>query len=229
MNIDKPQISLKNISKKYGNHKILENINLDIYEGNFICIFGKSGGGKTTLLNIIGTLEEYDEGELICFSEHNPIRNGKESELLRRYKIAYLFQNFALVDNMTVQENLNLAVKYSRSTDKKSIIKKALKDMGIEDKLKSKIFELSGGEQQRVALARNMVKPYEIMLADEPTGSLDSENKKIVIDTLVKLNKLGKTIIVVSQDKEFEKIAHKNFIIENGKLKQLEFAVEKNI
>lgn len=227
MNIDKPQISLKNISKKYGNHKILENINLDIYEGDFICIFGKSGGGKTTLLNIIGTLEKYDEGELICFSEHNPIRNRKESELLRRYKIAYLFQNFALVDNMTVEENLNLAVKYSRSTDKKSIIKKALMDMGIEDKFKSKIFELSGGEQQRVALARNMVKPYEIMLADEPTGSLDSENKKIVIDTLVKLNKLGKTIIVVSHDKEFEKIAHKNFIIENGKLKQLEFAVEK--
>ena len=215
MNIDKPQISLKNISKKYGNHKILENINLDIYEGDFICIFGKSGGGKTTLLNIIGTLEEYDEGELICFSEHNPIRNRKESELLRRYKIAYLFQN------------LNLAVKYSRSTDKKSIIQKALMDMGIEDKIKSKIYELSGGEQQRVALARNMVKPYEIMLADEPTGSLDSENKKIVIDTLVKLNKLGKTIIVVSHDKEFEKIAHKNFIIENGKLKQLEFAVEK--
>lgn len=229
MNIDKPQISLKNISKKYGNHKILENINLDIYQGDFICIFGKSGGGKTTLLNIIGTLEEYDEGELICFSKYNPIRNGKESELLRRYKIAYLFQNFALVDNMTVKENLNLAVKYSRSTDKKSIIKKALMDMGIEDKLKSKIFELSGGEQQRVALARNMVKPYEIMLADEPTGSLDSENKKIVIDTLVKLNKLGKTIIVVSHDKEFEKIVHKNFIIENGKLKQLEFAVEKNI
>lgn len=227
MNIDKPQISLKNISKKYGNHKILENINLDIYQGDFICIFGKSGGGKTTLLNIIGTLEEYDEGELICFSKHNPIRNGKESELLRRYKIAYLFQNFALVDNMTVQENLNLAVKYSRSTDKKSIIKKALMNMGIEDKLKSKIFELSGGEQQRVALARNMVKPYEIMLADEPTGSLDSENKKIVIDTLVKLNKLGKTIIVVSHDKEFEKIAHENYIIENGKLKQLEFAVEK--
>lgn len=224
MNIDKPQISLKNISKKYGNHKILENINLDIYEGDFICIFGKSGGGKTTLLNIIGTLEEYDEGELICFSKHNPFRNEKESELLRRYKIAYLFQNFALVDNMTVQENLNLAVKYSRSTDKKSIIKKALMDMGIEDKFKSKIFELSGGEQQRVALARNMVKPYEIMLADEPTGSLDSENKKIVIDTLVKLNKMGKTIIVVSHDKEFEKIAHKNFIIENGKLKQLEFA-----
>ena len=227
MNIDKPQISLKNISKKYGNHKVLENINREIYEGDFMCIFGKSGGGKTTLLNIIGTLEEYDEGELICFSEHNPIRNRKESELLRRYKIAYLFQNFALVDNMTVQENLNLAVKYSRSTDKKSIIKKALMNMGIEDKLKSKIFELSGGEQQRVALARNMVKPYEIMLADEPTGSLDSENKKIVIDTLVKLNKLGKTISVVSHDKEFEKIAHKNYIIENGTLKQLEFAVEK--
>lgn len=221
-------IEIKNLTKKFNTNGeellVLDNAEMNINDGDNIIISGENGAGKTTLLNIIGTLEEYDEGELICFSKHNPFRNEKESELLRRYKIAYLFQNFALVDNMTVQENLNLAVKYSRSTDKKSLIKKALMDMGIEDKLKSKIFELSGGEQQRVALARNMVKPYEIMLADEPTGSLDGENKKIVIDTLVKLNKLGKTIIVVSHDKEFEKIAHKNFIIENGKLKQLEFA-----
>ena len=93
--------------------------------------------------------------------------------------------------------------------------------MGISDKLKSKVYELSGGEQQRVALARNMIKPFEIMLADEPTGSLDYENKKIVIDTLIRLNDEGKTIVVVSHDKDFEKVAHKNYIIENSAIREV--------
>ena len=88
-------------------------------------------------------------------------------------------------------------------------------------KLKVKVYELSGGEQQRVAFARNMVKPFEIMLADEPTGSLDSENKNIVIDTLVKLNNEGKTIVVVSHDKDFERVAHKSYIIENSKIREV--------
>ena len=117
----KLQISLKNVSKKYGSHIILENINLDIYEGDFICLFGKSGGGKTTLLNIMGTLDNYDTGKLICFSKEDPIKNQKTSELLRRLKIAYLFQNFALVEKMTVEENMMLAVKYNKERDKKNL------------------------------------------------------------------------------------------------------------
>ncbi|WP_044565078.1 ATP-binding cassette domain-containing protein [Anaerococcus provencensis] len=216
----KLQISLKNVSKKYGSHIILENINLDIYEGDFICIFGKSGGGKTTLLNIMGTLDNYDTGKLICFSKEDPIKNQKTSELLRRLKIAYLFQNFALVEKMTVEENMMLAVKYNKERDKKKLIENSLSRMGILDKLNSKVYELSGGEQQRVALARNMVKPFDIMLADEPTGSLDNENKKIVINTLIEINNKGKTIVVVSHDKDFEKIAHQSYIIDKGKLRE---------
>lgn len=92
--------------------------------------------------------------------------------------------------------------------------------MGILDKMNSKVYELSGGEQQRVALARNMVKPFDIMLADEPTGSLDNENKKIVINTLIEINNKGKTIVVVSHDKDFEKIAHQSYIIDKGKLRE---------
>ena len=215
------QISLKNISKSYGNHLILKNIDLDIYEGDFICIFGKSGEGKSTLLNIIGTLENYDSGNLIICSKKNPIRSVKDSDLLRREKIAYLFQNFALVETMTVEENMKLAIKYSKVKDKAGCIISALRAMGVSDKLKSKVFELSGGEQQRVAMARNMVKPFDILLADEPTGSLDDENKMIVIDSLIRLNNEGKTIVVVSHDKDFKQIANKSYLIENTGIKKL--------
>lgn len=219
------QISLKNISKSYGNHLILKNIDLDIYEGDFICIFGKSGEGKSTLLNIIGTLENYDSGNLIICSKKNPIRSVKDSDLLRREKIAYLFQNFALVETMTVEENMMLAIKYSKVKDKARFITSALRAMGVSDKLKSKVFELSGGEQQRVAMARNMVKPFDILLADEPTGSLDYENKMIVINSLIRLNNEGKTIVVVSHDKDFEQIAKKSYLIENAGIKGIKSIV----
>ena len=219
------QISLKNISKSYGNHLILKNIDLDIYEGDFICIFGKSGEGKSTLLNIIGTLENYDSGNLIICSKKNPIRSVKDIDLLRREKIAYLFQNFALVETMTVEENMMLAIKYSKVKDKARCITSALRAMGVSDKLKSKVFELSGGEQQRVAMARNMVKPFDILLADEPTGSLDYENKMIVINSLIRLNNEGKTIVVVSHDKDFEQIAKKSYLIENAGIKGIKSIV----
>ena len=142
------QITLRNVSKKYGEHSILENISLDIYKGDFVCIFGKSGGGKTTLLNIIGTLENYDSGSVTCFSNRDPIKDPKVGELLRREKIAYLFQNFALVEKMTVEENMMLAAKYNQEKNKKNLIEAALNKMGISDKLKSKVYELSGGNSK---------------------------------------------------------------------------------
>ena len=215
------QISLKNVNKSFGAHHVLNDVNIDINKGDFICIFGKSGGGKTTLLNILGTLETYDNGEMRSFEKLDPIKKKKECELLRRNNIAYLFQNFALVEKMTVEDNMKLAVKYNKAKNKKEFIQTALDKMGVGDKLKPKVYELSGGEQQRVAIARNMVKPFDIMLADEPTGSLDDENKSIVIDTLLALNKEGKTIVVVSHDKDFKKIASKSYLISEGKLEVL--------
>ena len=214
------QISLKNVNKSFGAHHVLNDVNIDINKGDFICIFGKSGGGKTTLLNILGTLETYDNGEMRSFEKLDPIKK-KECELLRRNNIAYLFQNFALVEKMTVEDNMKLAVKYNKAKNKKELIQNALDNMGVGDKLKFKVYELSGGEQQRVAIARNMVKPFDIMLADEPTGSLDDENKSIVIDTLLALNKEGKTIVVVRHDKDFKKIASKSYLISEGKLEVL--------
>ena len=199
------------MNKSFGAHHVLNDMNIDINKGDFICIFGKSGGGKTTLLNILGTLETYDNGEMRSFKKLDPIKKKKGCELLRRNNIAYLFQNFALVEKMTVEDNMKLAVKYNKAKNKKELIQTALDKMGVGDKLKSKVYELSGDEQQRVAIARNMVKPFDIMLANEPTGSLDDENKSIVIDTLLALNNEGKTIVVVSHDKDFKKIANKSY------------------
>lgn len=216
------QIVLNNIVKKYGERTILDSVNMEIYPGEFVCIFGKSGGGKSTLLNIIGTLDTYDQGTLSCFSIKDPIKSEKKSEMLRREKVAYLFQNFALVERMTVEENMRMAAKYSKDSGGDEVIKAALERMGVECKLKSKVFELSGGEQQRVALARNMVKPYEIMLADEPTGSLDAENKAVVMSALEELNRKGKTIVVVSHDKDFINVAKKVYYISGGKLEKAE-------
>lgn len=218
MHENSAQIILKDIEKSYGSRKILDGISMEIYPGDFICIYGKSGGGKSTLLNIMGTLETYDAGTLRCFSIDDPVKDQRKSERLRRYKIAYLFQNFALVEKLTVKENLLLALRYARVKNKTRAMEEALAQLGLADKMNSKIFELSGGEQQRVALARNMLKPFDILLADEPTGSLDRENKEIVMRNLLELNRKGKTVVVVSHDDDFRKIAKKNYIIEDGRM-----------
>lgn len=207
------QISLKNIDKSYGSHEILKNVNLDIYPKDFITIFGKSGSGKSTLLNILGTLEGYDRGEMISFSHVNPYQDKKKSMILRREKIAYLFQNFALVENMTVKENIDIALRYSDYKNDKAKIDQVLDKLGIANKINSKIYELSGGEQQRVAMARVLLKPYEILLADEPTGSLDDFNKDILIKLLQEENSKGKTVVVVSHDKDFKDISKLTFEI----------------
>mgnify|MGYP000759887961 CR=1 FL=1 len=145
MHENSAQIILKDIEKAYGSKKILDGISMEIYPGEFICIYGKSGGGKSTLLNIMGTLETYDSGTLRCFSVNDPVKNRRKSERLRRYKIAYLFQNFALVEKMTVKENLLLALRYARVKNKTRAMEEALTHLGVADKMNSKIFELSGG------------------------------------------------------------------------------------
>ena len=123
------QISLKNVNKSFGAHHVLNDVNIDINKGDFICIFGKSGGGKTTLLNILGTLETYDNGEMRSFEKLDPIKKKKECELLRRNNIAYLFQNFALVEKMTVEDNMELAVKDNKAKKKKELFQTALDKM----------------------------------------------------------------------------------------------------
>ncbi len=196
-------VELNNVTKRFGNKKILDKFSLKINEGELVAITGSSGKGKTTILNIIGLLEQFEEGELIIDGEsHIKVNSSKATRLLRE-KISYLFQNFALIDDQTVLYNLNLALNYVKATkkEKQQLINNALENVGLAGYEKSKIFELSGGEQQRVAIARIMLKPCKIVLADEPTGSLDEENSHKILELLKFLNKSGKTIVIVSHDK----------------------------
>ena len=188
-------IELHNISKKFNEKVVLDKFSLEVKKNEFVTIIGKSGSGKTTILNILGLLEKADSGSIKINNYTNP--NKKQVQQLRRYNLGYIFQNYALLEDENVKNNLILATKFSNTFDKSYLIK-VLKDVGLtEDILDKKVYKLSGGEQQRLAIARILLKPCNIILADEPTGNLDDYNKKIIIDLLRNLNK---TIICVTHD-----------------------------
>ncbi|WP_409069287.1 ABC transporter ATP-binding protein [Clostridium sp. FAM 1755] len=197
-------IKMQNITKKFGNKIILNKFSLDVKEGELLAITGLSGSGKSTILNIIGLLEDIDSGKFILDGNENIKVNSSKANKILREIIGYLFQNFALIDEETVLYNLQLALKYVKKSknEKKDLIKHALKHMNLENYEKRKIYELSGGEQQRVSIARLILKPSKIILADEPTGSLDVQNRDLVLFHLKELNKQGKTVIIVTHDIE---------------------------
>lgn len=195
-------IELKNIKKSFGNKQVFDNLNLEVKKGEILAIVGESGKGKTTLLNIIGLIEKADSGDIIINNVKNPSINKSDGIKILREDITFLFQNFALIDEKDVKYNLQIALRYVNKSkkEKNDLLKKALKEVGLEHYLDNKIYQLSGGEQQRVAIARALLKPSKIILADEPTGSLDEKNKEKVLELLFKLKELGKTIIVVTHD-----------------------------
>lgn len=192
-------IKLKNITKKYGAKVIFKDFSINIDEGEFVAIMGESGCGKSTLLNIMGLLESADKGEVYIDGESNIKPQSKKAIKIIRNKISYLFQNFALVDEDTVYNNLLLALKYVKG-ERKSKINTALYSVGLAGYEKKRIYQLSGGEQQRVALARIILKPSKIILADEPTGSLDPANRDVIMNILRKIHQQGKTVIIVTHD-----------------------------
>lgn len=193
-------IELINISKKFHGRTIFEEYNLEIKKGDFISIVGESGTGKTTLLNIIGLLERPDSGDLIVDGKSNLTK--KQILLLQRNSFGYLFQNYALIDNETVEKNLLIALAYRKNINKKEEIKNALKAVNLSNYENRKVYELSGGEQQRIALARVILKKCDYILADEPTGNLDKNNSTVIFDVLKTLNREGKTIVFVTHDLE---------------------------
>lgn len=190
---------LNNISKFFGSKVILKDFSLNVNKGDFICIVGKSGTGKSTLINMMGLLEKPNEGSIDMLGFTNVLPNTKLSQKLLRNNIGFLFQSFALIDDKTVSYNLDIASinKNKLTKDKKQAI---LDKLEINVSLKEKVYNLSGGEQQRLALARILIKDCDIIFADEPTGSLDAENSDIVLNILKQLNQNGKTIITVSHD-----------------------------
>lgn len=193
---------LVDVSKRYQDHVVLDQIHLQVCEGEMLAITGKSGSGKTTVLNIMGLLEKPSSGTVKLFGENSPRIGSAQANRLLRTRIAYLFQNNALIDDATVDENLEIPLLYSKAARKEKQKRKldALEKVGLDIPLKQKIYGLSGGEQQRVAIARILLKPCELILADEPTGSLDADNRNEIVKLLQGLNQEGKTIVIVTHD-----------------------------
>ena len=190
-----------NITKAYNNEAVVSDFNIKIKQGDFVAITGESGKGKTTILNMLGLLEKPDFGEVIVEGFVN--LNRKETMMVQRKKFGYLFQNYALIENETVEENLKIALEYRKGVNKKSLMKEALYFVNLNAAtLKKKIYQLSGGEQQRVAIARLYLKESDFVFADEPTGNLDKKNRDMVFDLLKKLNEAGKAIVYVTHDLE---------------------------
>ena len=206
-------VKLKNISKSYYQHNVFHDFNLEIDEGEFIIISGKSGSGKSTLCNIIGLLDKTDQGKVFIKDQEIEYKDSKIAKLLSK-NISYLFQNFALIDNKTVGYNLELVYpsKKERKNNRK-LIEEKLSEVGMEGTYDKYIYECSGGQQQRVAIARLLLKQGDIIICDEPTGSLDEENKMLVMNLICDLHKKGKTIIMVTHDKTLYSYAKRVIMI----------------
>ncbi len=200
-------LNIKNLSKSFSGVKILSKLNLSVRNGDMVAIIGGSGKGKTTLLNIIGLIANKDEGDIKIFDYVNPSINSKEAMLLRRNDIGYLFQNFALVEEETVCWNLNLALEYKNIGKKQRIklIEDQLKKFDLMGLKNKEVYRLSGGEQQRIAIIRLILQDSKLILADEPTASLDKINEEIIMKSLRNLNDKGKTIIVVTHNENILK------------------------
>ena len=191
------------LNKSFGSNTVLHNISFEIQSGESVALVGPSGCGKSTLLNIIGLLETLDSGTINLEGRAYPSINSKKATLMRRTEINYLFQSFALINDWKVSKNLLLALQYTKLSkqEQERLIRTTLENYGIAEKFDAVVNELSGGEKQRVAIARAMIKPGNLILADEPTGSLDKAMATIVIDSLLdSVHANHKTLLMVTHD-----------------------------
>lgn len=194
-------VELLAVRKHYGGQRVLDDFDVQVKAGEMLALVGPSGTGKSTVLNLIGLLDSPDAGEVRILGRKAPGPHSRAANQLRRLHLGYLFQNFALIENESVAHNLEVALTGSGTRTSKGLsVAAALDQVGLPGSENRKVFSLSGGEQQRVAVARLLLKPCDIILADEPTGSLDDDNRDIVIDLLRGLNDAGKTVILATHD-----------------------------
>lgn len=200
-------IEMKNIYKSFGKdhneRKIFENFSFTISKGDMVAIMGKSGSGKTTLLNIIGGLESIDKGTYLFNGKDVSKFNEKELLQFRRKNISFVFQNFALINEYSVMDNILLPLKYRyRNIDKEKLAsaRELLDKLDIGYVCDQKIDNLSGGEKQRIAIARSLISNTNVILADEPTGALDEKSGYMIMELFKQMKNIGKTIIIVTHD-----------------------------
>ncbi len=216
-------IKVKNLSKSFNSQLVLDNISIEIKKGDFISIVGPSGAGKTTFLNILGTIDEYDKNPKTSILFNNiDITNLDDDKLssFRNKEIGFIFQFHQLLPELTAQENILLPTMIGKRSEKESLdnLMKLSSILEINHILNKKPEFISGGEKQRVAVARALINSPSILLADEPTGNLDSKNAEKIQKLFKKINKeLNVTIVLVTHNKAFSKIADKCLVLSDGK------------
>ena len=221
-----PIISMKDISKIYnvGGEEVraLDKACFSISEGEYVSIVGPSSSGKSTLMNIIGCLDVADEGKYILDGQAIEQYSEKELARIRNKKIGFIFQGFNLLSRMTAEENVELPLIYQgvRSSERKKQVQEALERVGLSDRKSHKPTELSGGQQQRVAIARALVTHPAILLADEPTGNLDTKTGNDIIQLFNELNDSGNTIILITHNDDIAALADRRIRIIDGHVKE---------
>ena len=214
-------LTLSGISKIYGDLKALDNINLNVEEGEWLSIMGPSGSGKTTLMNIIGCMDKPSRGKIELAGQDISKLSSKELTVVRRDTIGLVFQQFHLVNYLTALENVMMAQYYHSMPDEEEAME-ALASVGLKERAKHLPNQLSGGEQQRVCIARALINHPKLLLADEPTGNLDEKNERLVMEIFEKLHNTGSTIIVVTHDPEVADQAERMVVLEHGKIARIE-------
>lgn len=212
-------LEMKGVSKVYGTLHALSDINLTVNAGDWLSIMGPSGSGKTTMINLIGCMDSPSSGSVILDGHDISRENAASLTRIRRDKIGLIFQQFHLISYLTAVENIMVAQYYHSMPDEGEALE-ALEKVGLKDRARHLPSQLSGGEQQRVCIARALINSPDILLGDEPTGNLDEENEGIVIDILRTLHREGATIIVVTHDPEVGDVAQRKIVLEYGKIAQ---------
>jgi putative ABC transport system ATP-binding protein len=213
-------IKLENVEKYYGNHKVLNGINLDVREGEFISVMGSSGSGKSTLLNILGGMDRPEKGRIIVDGEDISGYADEKLTLYRRTKIGFIFQFFNLLPNITAFENISMPLLLNGKSGEEKIFA-LIKRIGLCGKENNYPYQLSGGEQQRVAIARALIHDPGIILADEPTGSLDSETGRMIMDLILQLTgEARKTVVLVTHESYIAEYAQRTVRMKDGVLSE---------
>ena len=210
-------LELKNVSKIYGDLHALDCVDITIDQGEWVAIMGPSGSGKSTAMNIIGCMDKPTSGEVLLDGQDISKLSRKELTEIRRDKIGLIFQQFHLISYLTAVENVMVAQYYHSMPDEAEAME-ALERVGLADRAKHLPSQLSGGEQQRVCVARALINHPEIILADEPTGNLDEQNERIVLDLFRQLHDEGTTLVVVTHDAEVGATAQRVITLEYGKV-----------
>ena len=210
-------MELKNVTKRYGSLYALDKVNLSIDKGEWIAIMGPSGSGKSTMMNIISCMDKPTDGQVFFDGRDITRDSRKKLTEFHRDKIGLVFQQFHLINYLNAVENVMVAQYYHSMPDEKEALE-ALERVGLKDRAKHLPSQLSGGEQQRVCIARALINSPELILADEPTGNLDEANENIVLDLFRQLHKEGTSLIVVTHDPEVGEVAERVVRLEHGKI-----------